>query len=126
MKAMKTVMRAMTRTKEMTVMVPMKMSSCLICSSEITFSCSCTTSLLANKELLRGPPSMVTRPLQRLCCQKPRPRMPGRGKPNVNLVLLCGQLGGSAGTDLLWGRAALGANVPGRPGSLASLPMIKS
>ena len=60
MKAMKTVMSAMTRTKEMTVMVPMKMSSCLICSSEITFSCSCTTSLLANKELLRGPPSMMT------------------------------------------------------------------
>ena len=38
MNATKTVMRAMTRTKEMMVMVPMKMRSCLICSSEMTLS----------------------------------------------------------------------------------------
>ena len=57
---MKTVIKAMTRTKEMTVMVPMKMSSCLIWSSEMTCCCcSATSSLLANKELLRGPASMA-------------------------------------------------------------------
>ena len=60
MKAMKTVIKAMTRTKEMTVMVPMKMSSCLIWSSEMTCSwLLATTSLLAIKELLRGPASMA-------------------------------------------------------------------
>ena len=58
MKAMKTVIKAMTRTKETTVMVPMKMSSCLIWSSEMT-CCSATASLLAIKELLRGPASMA-------------------------------------------------------------------
>ena len=38
MKATNTVIRAMTRTKEMMVMVPMKMRSCLICWSEMTLS----------------------------------------------------------------------------------------
>lgn len=59
MKAMKTVIKAMTRTKETTVMVPMKMSSCLIWSSDMTCCCSATASLLAIRELLRGPASMA-------------------------------------------------------------------
>ena len=92
MKAMKTVIKAMTRTKETMVMVPMKMSSCLICSSEITCCCSDTASLLAIKELLRGPASMA---LERLLISDFRIPKANPG------FLCCGQLSGSARTDLL-------------------------
>ena len=58
---MKMVTRAITRTKETTVMVPMKTSSCLIWSSEMAlFSSGVSLLACASSALCRGPSSILT------------------------------------------------------------------